>query len=69
MQLVGAYSPTSLDVLVFIIIYFQVEALLAKTGGAIPIASAPVKQHEKFLEETKSLLHPGNFQVREGGNA
>ena len=42
----------------------QVEALLTKTGGAMPSASAPVKQHEAFLEETKSLLHPGNFQVR-----
>jgi len=41
----------------------QVEALLTKTGGAMPSASAPVKQHEAFLEETKTLLHPGNFQV------
>merc|ERR1719400_1598885 len=41
----------------------QVEALLAKTGGAMPSPTAPVKQHEAFLEETKSLLHPGNFQV------
>ena len=42
----------------------QVEALLSKTGGAMPGASASVKQHEAFLEETKALLHPGNFQVR-----
>jgi len=41
----------------------QVEALLTKTGGAMPSPTAPVKQHEAFLEETKSLLHPGNFQV------
>ena len=31
--------------------------------GAMPSPTAPVKQHEAFLEETKSLLHPGNFQV------
>ena len=29
----------------------------------MPSPTAPVKQHEAFLEETKSLLHPGNFQV------
>ena len=53
----------------FLFIISQVEALLTKTGGAMPSASAPVKQHEAFLEETKTLLHPGNFQVCEGGNA
>ena len=31
--------------------------------GAMPSPTAPVKQHEAFLEETKSLLHPSNFQV------
>ena len=36
---------------------------MAKTGSAMPSANAPVKQHEAFLEETKTLLHPGNFQV------
>ena len=44
----------------------QVEALLTKTEKAMPPPHSSTKKHEAFLEETKSLLHPGNYQVIRG---
>ena len=44
----------------------QVEALLTKTGNAMPGSKADkVDDHEAFLKATATLLHPSNFQVRD----
>ena len=42
----------------------QVEALLAKIESGMPPPNSTIKQHEAFLNSTKTLLHPGNYMVR-----
>jgi len=41
----------------------QVEALLAKIESGMPPPNSTIKQHEAFLNSTKTLLHPGNYMV------
>jgi len=41
----------------------QVESLLSKTELALGSTTDPVSQHEAFLKQTESLLHPNNYQV------